>query len=82
MDTPTQADLRGHVRRLLTTGALPVRSRDQKLFGGHGAGQDCACCGATISTSDVLYEIECPERSQPLPMHLPCLEVWELESGN
>ena len=37
------------------------------------------CCEEIISTSDVLYEIECPERSQPLQMHLQCLEAWELE---
>jgi hypothetical protein len=81
MDTPTQADLRAHVRRLLATGVLPLRSRDQKLFGGQGVGQTCSCCGDVISASDVLYEIECPERPQPLPMHLQCLEAWELESG-
>jgi hypothetical protein len=80
MDTLTRANLRARVRRLLATGVLPLRSGDQKLFGGHGVGQACACCGGTISASEVLYEIECPENSQALPMHLRCLEAWEIES--
>ena len=80
MDTLTRANLRARVRRLLATGVLPLRSDDQKLFGGCGLGQPCACCGGTISTSEVLYEIECPERSQALPMHLRCMEAWEIES--
>jgi hypothetical protein len=82
MDTATRANLRARVRRLLATGVLPQRSSDQKLFGGRGIGQTCACCGGTISTHDVLFEIEDPDSAQPLPMHLQCLEAWELESGN
>jgi len=80
MHTPTRANLRARVRYLLATGVLPRRSVDQKLFGGNGGGQTCACCGGTICVRDVLYETECPERSQPLPMHLRCFEAWEIES--
>jgi hypothetical protein len=80
MDTLTRANLRARVRSLLATGELPLRSDDQKLFGGRGVGQTCACCGGTISASEVLYEIECAEGSQALPMHLGCLEAWEIES--
>ena len=80
MDTLTRANLRARVRRLLATGVLPLRSDDQKLFGGHGVGQTCVCCEGSISESEVLYEIECPEGSQALPMHLRCLEAWEIES--
>ena len=80
MDTLTRANLRARVRRLLATGVLPLRSGDQKLFGGRGVGQTCACCGGTISPKEVLYEIECLEGSQTLPMHLRCMEAWEIES--
>jgi len=80
MDTLTRANLRARVRRLLATGVLPLRSSDQKLFGGHGVGQACACCGGMISPSEVLYEIECLEGSQTWLMHLRCLEAWEIES--
>jgi hypothetical protein len=82
MDTPTQADLRAHIRWLLRTGALPRRSADQKLYGGRGAGQICACCSRDVGAVDVLYEVELPEHSLPLPMHLHCLEVWERESAS
>ena len=80
MDTLTRANLRARVRRLLASGVLPLRSGDQKLFGGRGLGQTCACCGGTISASEVLFEIECLEGSPALPMHLRCLEAWEIES--
>jgi hypothetical protein len=80
MNTLTRANLRARVRRLLATGVLPLRSDDQKFFGGHGVGQTCACCGSAISASEVLYEIECVEGSPALTMHLRCLEAWEVES--
>jgi hypothetical protein len=80
MDTPTQADLRAHIRWLLRTGALPPRAAEQKLYGGRGTGQVCACCSRDVSPVDVLYEVELPEHALPLPMHLHCLEVWEDES--
>jgi len=80
MNTLTRANLRARVRRLLATGVLPLRSGDQKLFGGQGVGQTCACCGGTISSSEVLYEIECLEGTTALLMHLRCLEAWEVES--
>ena len=78
-DSPMDTELRAHVRQLLDTGALPLRSDNQKLYGGHGSNQICDCCGEIISTSDVLYEVESPEHSL-LAMHRSCFEAWEGES--
>jgi len=75
-----EADLRGHIRWLLETGALPLRSEEQKLYGGRGSGQRCDCCGRGIAASEVLYEVESPEHSL-LAMHLQCFEGWEAESS-
>jgi hypothetical protein len=78
-DSPMDAELRAHVRQLLDAGALPLRSDNQKLYGGRGSKQLCDCCGEIISISDVLYEVESPEHSL-LAMHRTCFEAWETES--
>jgi hypothetical protein len=78
MDTPTQADLRARIRWLLQTGALSTRT-DQRLYGGRGAGETCACCARSICATQVLYEIESTAESL-LAMHLQCFELWESES--
>lgn len=79
MDNLDDSTRRAHIRWLLATGALPPRAENQKLFGGHGAGELCACCGRTVCASDVLYEVE-PAGSSPLTMHLKCFKAWEIES--
>ena len=79
MSTPGDSDLRTQIRWRLATGALPRRSERQRLYGGRGEGQPCACCGRPVCATDVLYEVESPGHL-PLAMHLQCFEVWEIES--
>ena len=72
-------DLRTHIRALLETETLPLRSPEQQFYGGSGSGQLCDCCGRPICVSEILYEVESPRHSL-LAMHLPCLDAWEIES--
>jgi hypothetical protein len=56
-----------------------MRADNQKLYGGRGADQPCACCGDLVRASDILFEVEMPEHSL-LTMQRQCFEAWEIES--
>jgi hypothetical protein len=81
MSVPSDADLLAYIRARLDEGILPSRHENQKIYAGYGEDQPCDCCGRSIGSSDVLYEIEVPsERTKSLAMHLPCFDIWVGES--
>lgn len=81
MSVPNDADLFAHVQARLAEGILPSRQENQKVYAGYGEDQPCDCCGRSIGTTDVLYEIEVSgECAKPLVMHLPCFDIWVAES--
>jgi hypothetical protein len=77
MSVPSDAELRAHIRARLAEGTLPSRQQSQKIYASYGDGQPCDCCGRSIGSTDVLYEIEVPSDCvKSLAMHLPCFEIW------
>lgn len=81
MSVPSDAEVIAYIRARLTEGTLPSRDGNQKIYAGYGEGQPCDCCGRSIASTDVLYEIEVPsDCSKSLAMHLPCFEIWAGES--
>jgi hypothetical protein len=81
MSVPSDADLLACIRARLAEGILPSRQENQKIYAGYGEGQPCDCCGRSIGSTAVLYEIEVPsECTKSLAMHLPCFDIWVGES--
>jgi hypothetical protein len=81
MSVPSDAELLAHIRARLAEGTLPSREENQKIYAGYGEDQPCDCCGRSIASTDVLYEIEGPsDCAKSLAMHLPCFEIWARES--
>jgi hypothetical protein len=81
MSVPSDAELLAYIRARLAEGRLPSREESQKIYAGYGEDQPCECCGRSIPSTDVLYEIEVPsECAKSLTMHLLCFEIWLRES--
>lgn len=81
MSVPSDADLLAWIRARLAEGILPSRQENQKIYAGYGEDERCDCCGRSIGSTDVLYEIEVPsECTRSLAMHLPCFDIWAGES--
>ena len=81
MSVPRDAELLAYIRARLAGGTLPSRAETQKIYAGYGEDQRCDCCGRSIASTDVLYEIEVPsDRAKCLAMHRPCFEIWARES--
>jgi|SoiMetStandDraft_2_1073263.scaffolds.fasta_scaffold01738_6 hypothetical protein len=78
--------LRERAREVIRTGTLPGR-RPDRMWGGPGAGADCAVCGTTVPRSQVEFEIEFFENGDESKVdkyhvHVRCFAVWELERHN
>ncbi|MHB8811965.1 MAG: hypothetical protein ACYDAE_01735 [Steroidobacteraceae bacterium] len=81
MSVPSDAELLTHIRAQLAEGTLPSHLENQKIYAGYGEDQRCDCCGRSIASTDVQYEIEVPsDCTKSLAMHLPCFEIWAGES--
>lgn len=81
MSVPNDVERRAFIRTRLAEGTLPSRTDDQRIYGGYGEEQACDCCGRSITSTDVLYEIEATKDAErPITMHLPCFDVWVQES--
>lgn len=81
MSVKNDTERRVFIRRRLAEGTLPNRTDNQRIYGGYGEEQACDCCGRSISSTDVLYEIAAmSDAERPLTMHLPCFDVWVQES--
>ena len=79
------AELRMLAREGIRGGRL-VEGCQHTVYAGKGSGQQrCACCGQTITFSQVEYEVECDcaeKRMGLLSMHLDCYDAWRAESGS
>jgi hypothetical protein len=70
-------------REAIQTDKLPDRSPD-RIWGGSGAGADCAVCGAPVKSDELEFELEF-RRADDRPgldqfhAHVPCYRAWELE---
>lgn len=81
MSVPDDAERRAFIRTRLAEGTLPNCTDNQRVYGGCGEEQACDCCGRSISSSDVLYEIAAlSDAERSLTMHLLCFDVWVQES--
>jgi hypothetical protein len=81
MSVPSDAELLAYIRARLAEGTLPSREENQKIYAGYGEDQPCDCCGRSIASSEVLYEIDLPsDCAKPLAMHLLCFDIWAGES--
>jgi hypothetical protein len=82
MSVPSDAELLARIRARLAEGTLPSGEENQKMiYAGYGEDQPCDCCGRSIASTDVLYEIEVPsDCAKSLAMHLPCFQTWVRES--
>jgi len=81
MSVPSDADLLACIRARLAEGLLPSPRENPKIYAGRGENQPCDCCGRSVGSTDVLYEIEVPcERTRSLAMHLRCFDIWVGES--
>ena len=81
MSVPSDAELLAYIRARLAEGRMPSREENQKIYAGYGEDQPCECCGRSIPSTDVLYEIELPsDCAKSLAMHLLCFEIWVRES--
>jgi hypothetical protein len=81
LSVPSDAERLAYIRARLAEGTLPSREENQKIYAGYGEDQACGCCGRSIASTDVLYEIAVPsDCAKSLAMHLPCFEIWIGES--
>lgn len=81
MSVPSDTELREYIQARLADETLPRSADSQKIYAGYGEHQACDCCGRSIESTDVLYEIEIQsERAKLLAMHLKCFEAWVAES--
>jgi hypothetical protein len=81
MSVPSDAELLAYIRARLAEGRLPSSDENQKIYAGYGEDQPCDCCGRSIPSTDVLYEIGVPsDCAKSLAMHLLCFEIWVRES--
>ena len=64
------------IRTGMQCGRLPLFSKGHQLFGGLGDGDTCSCCGETITTTQVQYEVDFGQSGAPLRMHLRCYQIW------
>ena len=81
MSVPTDTERRAFIRTRLAAGTLPSPADNQRIYGGYGEEQACDCCGRSIRSTDVLYEIEAMNDAEgPITMHLLCFDVWVQES--
>jgi len=85
--TAKDPDCRAAIRARLQSRQLPL-AHGHRLFRGQGDGALCACCDRFITTSEIQFDVECPEAGGPdgerertrLSMHLQCFSAWVAES--
>lgn len=81
MSVPSDAEVLAYIRARLAEGTLASAEENQKIYAGYGEDQPCDCCGRSIASTEVLYEIEVPsDCARSLAMHLLCFEIWVGES--
>jgi hypothetical protein len=71
---PASRNERAMVHERLRSGMLP-RGPARELFGGHGTGAVCSCCGLIITPEQIEFEIHAGS-VDPLMMHSHCLRLW------
>lgn len=78
-----QCDLREKVRELIRGRTLPNR-RPDRMWGGPGAGVECAICRASVTADEVEFEIEFARNDNDAGfdtyhVHVHCHAAWESE---
>lgn len=74
---------RTRAREAIQAGALPNR-RPDGMWGGPGAGDDCAICREPVSHGEVEFELEFARDDDPrcldkYHLHMRCFAAWESE---
>ena len=72
-----KASIRGRVRQMLETGALPCDDNG-KVWAGRGMGTHCAACGEPIAAAEVEFEVELTSGTA-IRLHRVCHEIWREE---
>lgn len=70
-----QEQLRARIRERIRSGLLPS-GPDVETYGGRGSNSRCACCGDTIGSRDVEYEVYLDDCSDPIRAHWNCYRIW------
>jgi hypothetical protein len=70
--------LRDLIRQRLNDGRLP-RTPLIELGHGHGIGQDCDACGATIAWNQRMTVRICADDWRTLRFHDDCFQLWDTE---
>jgi hypothetical protein len=81
-----ELSVRDKARAAIQAGRLPSRGPD-RMWGGPGAGADCAICSVPVTRDEMEYEIEfCPDGDTPGPVthhiHVRCFAAWEFERAD
>lgn len=66
------------IRQKLRSGRLPS-ARPVRIFGGPGAGGQCAACNRPLRETQLVMELPCD--GQVLLLHGDCFIVWDVEDG-
>ena len=81
----SDAELRQKARDAIDAGRLPGR-RPDGVWGGRGAGVECAVCGDIVKSDGLGFELEFEadghrgRKSRALhPVHIGCFAAWEDE---
>lgn len=75
-----EQELRATIASRVRAGILPSE-RPARTYAGTGEGATCACCGLSITTNDVQYELDFPNSPEgsrrTVIAHRDCHRLWQ-----
>jgi hypothetical protein len=82
MRTKAEQELRQKARDAVRRHSLPCRKPDH-TWGGPGNGAECAVCGATLNSDDMVFDLEFTgdgvSQAANHQLHVRCFAAWEFE---